>query len=142
MQTSRLAPTAAEVAAARTRIAPYLRPTLLARYPALDALAGCEIWIKHENHQPTGAFKVRGGVNLVAQLGDAERERGLVTASTGNHGQSIAHAAALFDVAARICVPEESNPLKVEAIRRLGAEVVVQGRDFDDAREHAERLAA
>jgi threonine dehydratase len=139
--TSLLAPTAADVVAARTRIAPYLRPTLFARYPALDALVGSETWLKHENHQPTGAFKVRGGVNLVAQLSEDERGRGLVTASTGNHGQSIAYAAALFDTAARICVPEGANPLKLEAIRSFGGQLAVRGRDFDEAREYAEELA-
>ena len=98
--------------------------------------------MKHENHQPTAAFKVRGGLNLVAQLPAAERERGLITASTGNHGQSIAYAARLHGVAATICVPEGANPLKVAAIRAMGAEIVVHGRDFDEAREHCEQLAA
>ena len=90
------APTVADVHAAAERIAPYLRPTPLFPYPALSELVGAEIWVKHENHQPVGAFKVRGGVNLVAQLDSAERGRGLITASTGNHGQSIAYAARLF----------------------------------------------
>ena len=103
---------------------------------------GAEVWVKHENHQPTAAFKVRGGLNLVAQLTAAERERGLITASTGNHGQSIAYAARLHGVPATICVPEGANPLKVAAIRALGAEIVVHGRDFDEAREHCEQLAA
>lgn len=134
-------PTLDDVRAARGRIAPYLRPTLLQRYPALDRLVGTETWVKHENHQPTGAFKVRGGVNLVAQLSDDERERGLVTASTGNHGQSIAYAAQLFGVSALVCVPENANPLKLEAMRGYGAELVEHGQDFDDAREHAEELA-
>jgi threonine dehydratase len=84
---------------------------------------------------------VRGGVNLVAQLDAGERERGVVTASTGNHGQSIAYAARLFGVRAIICIPENSNPVKVAAMRGLGAELVVHGRDFDDAREHCELLA-
>jgi threonine dehydratase len=134
-------PTLADVLEARLRIAPYLRPTPLYRYPALDALLGAEVYVKHENHQPVGAFKVRGGVNLVAQLDAGERERGVVTASTGNHGQSIAYAARLFGVRAIICIPENSNPVKVAAMRGLGAELVVQGRDFDDAREHCELLA-
>ena len=104
--------------------------------------SGTEVWVKHENHLPTAAFKVRGGVNLVAQLSAEERGGGLVSASTGNHGQSIAYAARLFDVRATICVPEGANQLKVAAIRALGAEIVVHGADFDDAREHCERLAA
>jgi len=135
-------PTFADVLAARDRIAPHLRPTPLYRYPVLSELVGAEVWVKHENHQPVGAFKVRGGVNLVAQLSEDERRRGLVTASTGNHGQSIAFAAGLHDVKATICVPEQANPVKVGAIRALGAEIVEHGRDFDDAREHCERLAA
>ena len=136
------APTFDDVRAARERIAPYLQPTPLHRYPALAELVGTEVWVKHENHQPVGAFKVRGGINLVAQLPPDERERGLVTASTGNHGQSIAYAARLFGVDATVCVPEGANPVKVGAIRALGAEIVEHGRDFDDAREHCERLAA
>ena len=135
-------PTLDDVRAARDRIAPYLRPTPLYRYPALTELLRTEAWVKHENHQPVGAFKVRGGINLVAQLRQEERERGLITASTGNHGQSIAYAAQLFGLNATVCVPERPNPVKVRAIRALGADVVTHGRDFDDAREHCERLAA
>ena len=136
------APTVADVEAAAERIAPYLRPTPLRRYPMLSDLVGAEIWVKHENHQPIGAFKVRGGVNLVSQLDPSERGRGLITASTGNHGQSIAYAANLFGVNATICVPEQANPVKVAAIRSFGADVVEHGRDFDEAREHCEELAA
>jgi len=135
-------PTYDDVLQARERIAPHLRPTPLFLWPALGELVGAEVWVKHENHQPVGAFKVRGGVNLVAQLSEDERKRGLVTASTGNHGQSIAFAARLFGVRAIVCVPEGANPLKVGAIRALGAEIVVSGSDFDDAREHCEGLAA
>jgi threonine dehydratase len=135
-------PTFADVLGARRRIAPYLVPTALNRYPALDELVGTEVWVKHENHQPVGAFKIRGGVNLVAQLSEDERRRGLITASTGNHGQSIAHAARLFGVRAIVCIPEGANPVKVASIRALGAELVVHGRDFDEAREHCESLAA
>jgi threonine dehydratase len=99
------------------------------------------VLVKHENHQPVGAFKVRGGVNLVAQLTDEERGRGVISASTGNHGQSIAFAARLFGVRAIICVPEGANPVKVHSMRGLGAELVFHGRDFDDAREPAEALS-
>jgi threonine dehydratase len=134
-------PTFDDVLAARERIAPHLIPTALNRYPALDELVGAEVWVKHENHQPVGNFKVRGGVNLVSQLSDDERLRGVITASTGNHGQSIAFAAQLFGVRAIICVPERANPVKVSSIRGLGGEIVEHGRDFDDAREHCEALA-
>jgi threonine dehydratase len=135
-------PDLADVLGARQRIAPYLRPTPLYRYPALDTLTGAALWVKHENHQPVGAFKVRGGVNLVSQLSADERDRGVIAASTGNHGQSVAYAADLFGVRAVICVPEKANPVKVESMRALGAEVVLRGRDFDEAREHCEQLAA
>ena len=135
-------PDLADVLAARQRIAPYLRPTPLYRYPALDAMSGAGLWVKHENHQPVGAFKVRGGVNLVSQLSAGERHRGVIAASTGNHGQSVAYAADLFGVRAVICVPEQANPVKVESIQALGAEVVFWGRDFDEAREYCEQQAA
>jgi threonine dehydratase len=134
-------PTHADVLTAREQIAPYLRPTPLFEYPALSELVGAETWVKHENHQPIGAFKVRGGVNLVSRLDEDERERGVITASTGNHGQSIAFASRLFGVRGIICVPEGANPVKLASMRALGAELVVHGKDFDDAREHCERLA-
>lgn len=89
-------PTLAEVLAARIRIRPYFGPSPLRNYPAIDQLVGTEVWIKHENFLPTGAFKVRGGLNLVARLDPATRGQGLVAASTGNHGQSVAFAARLF----------------------------------------------
>ncbi|MDR0341514.1 MAG: threonine/serine dehydratase [Nocardiopsaceae bacterium] len=135
-------PDLADVLAARERIAPYLRPTPLYRYPALDALAGAQLRVKHENHQPVGAFKVRGGVNLISQLSPDDRRRGVIAASTGNHGQSVAFAADLFGVRALVCVPEQANPVKVESMRALGAEVIGHGSDFDDAREHCQQLAA
>ena len=135
-------PTLTDVLDARRRIAPYLRPTPLYAYGALDELLGAHAFVKHENHLPVGAFKVRGGVNLVSQLDDAERKRGVIAASTGNHGQSVAYAAQLFGVHATICVPREANPVKVASMRALGAKVVFHGRDFDDAREHCQRLAA
>jgi threonine dehydratase len=135
-------PTLDDVKVARQAIAPYLRPTPLYSYPALDDLLATSAWVKHENHQPVGAFKVRGGVNLVAQLDADERERGVIAASTGNHGQSIAYAARLFGVRATICAPENANPVKVAAMRGLGAQVVLFGADFDAAREHCEALAA
>src|SRR5262245_59386498 len=136
------APTFTDVLDARDRIAPHLQPTPLRRYPALDTLLGAEVFVKHEHHLPTCAVKVRGGVNLVSQFSAEERERGVITASTGNHGQSIAFAAGLMGVRATICIPEGANPVKVASMRGLGAELVVHGQDFDDAREHCERLAA
>lgn len=134
-------PTLGDVLAARRRIRPHLAPTPFRPYPNLGRLVGADVWVKHENLLPTGAFKVRGGVNLVAQLDAETRRRGLIAASTGNHGQSVAYAARLFGVKAVICAPENANPVKVEGMRDLGAEVVLAGRDYDDAREHCERLA-
>jgi threonine dehydratase len=134
-------PTLADVEAARRRITPHLQPTPLYPYGALSELVGTEVLVKHENHLPIGAFKVRGGLNLVSQLSEDERRRGVVTASTGNHGQSIAFAAGRFGVRAIVCVPQGANPVKLAAMKRLGAELVVHGRDFDEAREHCEGLA-
>jgi threonine dehydratase len=131
-----------DVLGARRRIAPYLRPTPLYSYGGLCDLLGTEVWVKHENHLPVGAFKVRGGVNLVAQLSAEERAQGVITASTGNHGQSIAYASRLFGARAIVCVPEGANPVKVAAIQSLGAEIVVHGRDFDEARARCAELAA
>jgi len=135
------APTLVDVLEARRRISPYLRPTPLYSYASLSELVGAEVFVKHENHQPVGAFKVRGGVNLISQLSADERERGVIAASTGNHGQSIAYAARLFGVTATICVPEGANQVKVASMRGLGAELIFHGRDYDDAREHCEQLA-
>ena len=134
-------PTLADVQEARRRIAPHLQPTPLYPNGALSELVGTEVFVKHENHLPIGAFKVRGGVNLVSQLSEDERRSGVVTASTGNHGQSIAFAAGRFGVRAIVCVPEGANPVKLASMERLGAELVVHGRDFDEAREHCEALA-
>jgi len=127
---------------ARRRIAPYLKPTPLHYYPLLSELVGADVWVKHENYQPIGAFKVRGGINLIASLSPDERSRGVITASTGNHGQSIAYAARLFGVRAIIGVPEGSNPAKMAAMRSWGAEIVIHGKDFDETREKVEAIAA
>ncbi|MDX6594276.1 MAG: hypothetical protein QOJ13_3472 [Gaiellales bacterium] len=133
--------TLGDVLDARRQIRPYLRETALHSYPALNELLDAEVWVKHENHQPVGSFKVRGGVNLVSRLSEEERALGLISASTGNHGQSIAYAGLLFGVPVRICVPEGANPVKVASMRGLGAELIVHGADFDAAREHCEQLA-
>ena len=134
-------PTLRDILRARKVIRNYLRPTPLIGYPALNAVLGYELLIKHENHQPIGAFKLRGGIFLISRLGEAERERGVIAASTGNHGQSIAYAARLFGVPATVGVPEGANPGKVESMRSLGAEVIFHGRDFEECRQHVEALA-
>ncbi len=130
--------TLTDVLTARQSIAPYLKATPLYRYPSLDAMLGTQLWVKHENHQPVGAFKVRGGINLISSLPEKQRLAGVIGASTGNHGQSIAYAANLFGVRAIIAVPEAANPAKVASMRNLGAEVVFEGKDFDEAREWVE----
>ena len=135
------APEFKDVLLAQQRIRPYLLRTPLHSYPAIDALVGTEVYIKQENYQPIGAFKVRGGINLISQLSPEERARGVITASTGNHGQSVAFAARLFGVKARIVVPEKANPGKVAAMQGMGAEVIFHGATFDQARLHCEALA-
>ena len=116
-------PTLADVLEARKTIAPYVSPTPLISYPALDNYIGAEIRLKHENHHPLGAFKVRGGINLLAHMDPEQRRCGLITASTGNHGQSVANACRIFGAKAVIVVPEGANPLKVRSMRNLGAQV-------------------
>ncbi len=130
-----------DVLNARRIIRKYLPPTPLHNYPALDQIVGARVFVKHENYQPIGAFKIRGGINILAQLNSQEREAGVATASTGNHGQSIAYAARIFGVHATICVPEKANPIKVEAIRSHGAEIIAHGKDFDEAKDFCETMA-
>jgi threonine dehydratase len=135
-------PTLADVLRARAAIAPYLRPTPTIESAALGEFLGCRVFLKCEHLNPTGAFKVRGGVNLIASLTPEERARGVIAVSTGNHAQSVAYGARLFGVRAIIHMPEAANPLKVAATRALGAEVVLAGHDFDAARVIAEERAA
>ena len=134
-------PTLNDIYVARERIAPHLARTPLLRHPLLDQATGLTIWVKHENHNPTCAFKVRGGVNLVASLSLDERRRGIVTASTGNHGQSIALASRIHGVTCTVFVPAGNNPEKNAAMRAYGATVEEGGRDFDEARERCEERA-
>jgi threonine dehydratase len=135
-------PTFKDILAARDFIAPYLPATPLVRIDKLSELLGCDYYAKLENLQPVGAFKVRGGVNLVGTAGEEEKRAGLVSASTGNHGQSIAFAGRLFDARVIIYAPaEQVNESKMQAMRELGAEVRLHGRDFDEARLEAERVA-
>jgi threonine dehydratase len=120
-----------------------ISPSPQIHWPLLSERCGCEVWVKHENHLPTGAFKVRGGLVYIQRL----RQRkpgiaGLVTATRGNHGQSVAFAAGRLGIRSLIVVPEGNNPEKNQAMRALGAELVVHGRDFDEASQHAAALAA
>jgi threonine dehydratase len=135
-------PTLADVLRARAAITPYLRPTPTLEPAALGEELGFRAFLKCENLTPTGAFKVRGGINLLATLTPEERARGVLAVSTGNHAQSVAYAARLFGVPAVIYMPEGANRLKVAATRGMGAEVVLAGRDFDAARAHGEERAA
>lgn len=134
--------TYADVLESLPRVHSVLRRTPLLHWPGLSARLGCEFYFKHENCQPVGAFKVRGGVNLMATLSESERAAGILGVSTGNHGQSLAFAARRFGVKCTIVVPEGNNPAKNRAIRQLGAELIEVGHDFDAAREHAEKLIA
>src|SRR6266699_1332730 len=134
-------PTFQDVLHARRQIRPYLKRTPTYSYPTINALIGTEVFIKQENYQPVGAFKVRGGINLVSQLTPQERERGVIAASTGNHGQSVAYAAQLFGVKAIIVVPENANPGKVAAMQGMGAEVIKHGATYDESKLHCETLA-
>lgn len=135
------APALDDVRLARTRIEGLIRRTPLMRHPLLAAETGLDIHVKHENHNPTGAFKVRGGLNLVQSLSPDERARGVISASTGNHGQSIAFASQRAGVSCLIAVPQGNNPDKNAAIRAFGATIVEHGKDFDEAREWVEREA-
>jgi len=142
MDTNTQTPTLYNIFAARKIVYRYLKPTPLHFYPTLSELTNAHIYIKHENHQPTGAFKVRGGLVLAAGLSSEQGEAGLFTASTGNHGQSIAYAARAYSIRATIAVPEGANPGKVASMKALGADVVFHGNDFDAAREWVMELAA
>jgi len=130
-----------DILEARNIISPYLPRTPLYNYPQLNQLLDAKVYVKHENHLPTGAFKTRGGINLIYHLTKEQREKGIVTASTGNHALSIVYASSLFNVSVTIVMPEKSNPSKVKAIRRLGAKIIFFGRIFDESREYAEKLA-
>ena len=131
-----------DIEAAAELVYAHLRPTPQIPWPLLARRCGAEVWVKHENHTPIGAFKVRGGLSYLDAL---RRERpdvgGVVTATRGNHGQSIAYVAQRFGLAATVVVPRGNNPEKNAAMKAFGAELVEHGRDFDDSRAHAAELA-
>ena len=133
-------PSFADVLAARDFLAAHLSPTPLIRRDAVSTALGVEVWLKCENLLPTAAFKVRGGLNLIGR--DPTAKAGVIGASTGNHGQSLAYAGGVFGVPVTIVVPKGANPLKLAAMRRSGATIVEHGNDYDDAREECERRAA
>ena len=131
-----------DVLAARDRIRPYLPPTPLRSYAPLDAAVGhgIQVAVKHENHNPTNSFKARNGLAVLTALTPDERRRGVVAATRGNHGLGLAHAGRLLGVPVTICVPHGNNPEKNDAVRGLGATLVEEGRDYDEAVEVAARL--
>src|SRR4030067_1369738 len=130
-----------DVCDAQRVVAKHLPRTPLLLSPALSKPLGCEAYVKCENTLPTGAFKVRGGVNLISRLSDEEKRRGVIAASTGNHGQSVAYAASLFGVKALIGMPLGANPDKAEATKSFGAKVELHGKDYDEARLWVEEEA-
>lgn len=133
----------AAIEAASRNVYAAMAPTPQYAWPLLARRAGCEVWVKHENHTPIGAFKVRGGLNLLAQLASASpRVSGVISATRGNHGQSLAYAARLHGLRCRIVVPEGNSRAKNTAMEALGAELTVHGADFDAARVFAFELAA
>ena len=131
-------PTLSDVYLARRHVYAALPRTPLLRHPLLSDRLGLDVSVKHENHLPTGAFKVRGGLNLVNRLDEGERARGVITATTGNHGQSIAFACRRLNVPCTIVAPRGNNPEKNAAMRAWGATLIEHGRDFDEAREFVE----
>ncbi|MBI1810312.1 MAG: threonine/serine dehydratase [Gemmatimonadetes bacterium] len=133
-----------DVLAARDRLAAHLTPTPLRQYPLLDALVGhgIEVWVKNENHQPTQSFKIRNGLNSILALSPEQAARGVIGASTGNHGQGVAYAARLLGVPAAICVPVGNNPEKNAAIRAMGAELIEVGARYDETMAACQRICA
>jgi threonine dehydratase len=140
------APTLADIEAARGRLAGRARVTTVYSSETLSRLTGARVWLKAENLQRTGSFKIRGAVNKIAQLNDAERAAGVIAASAGNHGQAVAWAARELGIAATVFMPQDAPMAKVEATRSYGAETVLTGAMFDDAlaaaTERAERTGA
>ena len=133
-------PTFADVLAAKRFLEPYLRATPLVQRPGVNAAIGVDVWLKCESMLPTGAFKVRGGLNLIGR--DLTARAGVMGASTGNHGQSLAYAGQVFGVPVTIFHPRGANPLKLAAMRAFGATLVEHGVDFDEARVECARRAA
>ena len=131
-----------QVSAARDVVRRHLPPTPMWSYPALNAATGATVFVKHENVQPVGAFKVRGGLALLAAMSPADRARGTVTYSTGNHAQSLAYASQVYQAGCTVVMPAAADPGKAAAVAAWGAEVVLTGADLAAAQAHAEDLAA
>lgn len=134
-------PTMTDVLEARRLLHGRLEPTPTRHHMGVDRATGATVVVKHENVNPTNAFKVRGGLNLLASMTPEEQRRGVVGYSTGNHAQSLAYAARAHEAPCVIVMPENPNPTKAQAVRDLGAELVEAGAVFDDSRASAERIA-
>ena len=131
-----------DVYAARDRIAPHFSPSPVRRYPILDAAVGRDIsvFVKHENFNPTNAFKVRNGLSFMSALPAEKRKRGVVGATRGNHGLGLAYAGRIFDVKTTLCVPLSNNPDKNAGMRAYGARVIEEGKDYEESALVAERI--
>jgi threonine dehydratase len=134
-------PAFSDVLEARSLIKDFLPRTPLYSYPQLNQLLDAKIFIKHENFMPTRVFKARGAINLISRLSRKQKERGVITASTGNHALAITYASHIFGVPVTIVMPEKSNPTKVKAVKSLGGNIVFFGRIFDESRDYAEKMA-
>ena len=134
--------TEAEFETARETVYAAMAPTPQYAWPLLAAELGCEVWVKHENHTPTGAFKVRGGLVHMRRRVERGETNGVITASTGNHGQSIPFAARREGIPVTIVVPENNSPDKNAAMRALGVDLIETGHDFIAAKQAAGRIAA
>lgn len=125
---------------ARPWVYRHMKPSPLLEHPLLSSYLGTRAFVKHENHNPTGSFKIRGGLNLIGNLSAEEKRRGVITATRGNHGQSIALASRIHGVSCSVGIPEGNNPEKNDAMQAYGAELIIHGRDFDEAREKVEEV--
>jgi threonine dehydratase len=133
--------TLAELEDAAARVRRFVPPTPQYAWPLLAERTGCEVWLKHENHTPAGAFKIRGGIVYMERLArENPGIKGVITATRGNHGQSVAFAAARQGLVSVVVVPEGNSAEKNAAMRAFGAELIVAGRDFDESRQHAARI--
>lgn len=132
MKSDQRLPSLSNALGAREILRQFLYPTPLRQYASLDRLVGAQVFVKHENHNPTGTFKIRGGITLMHHL-KAEGTKGVITYSTGNHGTSVATSAKMFGLHAVVVVPEKSNPLKVQSIKDTGAELIEFGQDFEES---------
>jgi threonine dehydratase len=141
LATTKSSPTLADIESARERIGGRARETPVYGSETLSRIVGTRVWLKAENLQRTGSFKIRGAFNKIAQLGEAERAAGVIAASAGNHGQAVAFAARELGIHATVFMPQDAPMAKVEATRNYGAETVLGGAGFDDAMAEAQTRA-